>query len=64
MPLFDYECPNCDFIKKDVFIDKYDKKVKCPECNSIMKKLPSQFNPIFKGNGFYETDYKKQKNKK
>ncbi len=37
---------------------------KCPECGDILKKMiGSGSTPIFKGSGFYQTDYKNKSDK-
>lgn len=58
MPIYEYECERCgnEFEK----FHKYNKEVsKCPKCNSnnINKKISRNVNVIFRGSGFYETDY-------
>jgi len=55
MPIFDWKC-NCGYIEKDVLNGK---KEKCPLCGRTMKKMiPDRFGLVFKGTGFYKTDYK------
>ena len=66
MPTYDYRCKECEH-EHEVF-HKMDKKprIKCPECGASCKKLiGAGTRPIFKGEGFYETDYRKpdRKNK-
>ena len=39
MPLYDYQCPNCNH--KDDFITKADDNQICPFCNFVMKRLIS-----------------------
>ena len=37
---------------------------KCPECGDILKKMiGSGSSPIFRGSGFYQTDYKHKSDK-
>lgn len=61
MPTYEYECGKC---KKrfDVFHSMTDDSVrKCPECGGKAHRLISAgTGVIFKGSGFYETDYKKK----
>lgn len=61
MPTYEYECGKC---KKhfDIFHSMTDKKTyKCPECGGKAHRLISSGSGIiFKGTGFYETDYKKK----
>jgi putative FmdB family regulatory protein len=65
MPFYEYECQNCKF-----YIELLQKVSdaplkKCPSCGkSAMKKLVSA--PVFrlKGSGWYETDFKGDKENK
>ncbi len=61
MPTYEYECKSCGHIK-DVFHSMTVKRrVKCPECASPTKRLiGAGAGIIFKGTGFYETDYKRK----
>lgn len=63
MPTYQYECQNCKH-KFDYFQSMKDIKLtKCPKCNkeSLKRLIGSGCGVIFKGNGFYETDYKHKK---
>lgn len=62
MPTYEYECSKCGN-KFDVFQKMTDKpNAKCPKCNGKSDRLISSGSGIiFKGSGFYETDYKKKK---
>lgn len=62
MPTYDYHCSKCDNTF-EVFQSMKDKpSAKCPECGSKAKRLIGGGGGIiFKGSGFYETDYKKKK---
>ena len=59
MPTYTYECKKCthDF---ELFHSMSAKpSVKCPECGSVCRRLIGKgAGVIFKGSGFYETDYK------
>ena len=60
MPTYEYECQNCGH-KFEKFQYMTDKPIKmCPKCDkSKAKRLISAGSGIiFKGNGFYQTDYK------
>lgn len=63
MPTYEYECKNCG--RFDVFQKMSDSKLKkCPQCKDKVKRLiGSGSGIIFKGKGFYETDYKKKSKK-
>jgi putative FmdB family regulatory protein len=65
MPFYEYECSNCGF--RDEVLQKINDKPikKCPACGkSALKKLISA--PVFrlKGSGWYETDFKSDKENK
>ncbi len=60
MPTYTYQCKNCH-ATVDVFHAMSAKpRVKCAECGGGCKRLiGTGAGIIFKGSGFYETDYKK-----
>ena len=62
MPTYEYECEKC---KKrfEVFQSMTDAPIaKCPHCKGKVKRLiGGGAGIIFKGSGFYATDYKKGK---
>ena len=62
MPTYDYECQACghEFEELQSMTDK--KLTKCPKCgkNKLARLIGSGSGMIFKGSGFYETDYKKK----
>ena len=65
MPFYEYECPKCGY--HDEVLQKISDKplTKCPSCGkSGLKKLISA--PVFrlKGSGWYETDFKSDKENK
>jgi putative FmdB family regulatory protein len=62
MPHYDYECSNCKNVF-EVFQKMTDEPVfECPKCKSKAKRLiGAGCGLIFKGKGFYITDYKKTK---
>ena len=65
MPFYEYECPNCGY--RDEVLQKITDKPlkKCPSCgkNSLRKLMSA---PVFrlKGSGWYETDFKSDKDNK
>lgn len=61
MPTYDYECGKCGN-KFELFHKMSDEPVaKCPACGGKSHRLISPGSGIiFKGSGFYETDYKKK----
>jgi putative FmdB family regulatory protein len=60
MPTYEYECTKCGH-NFERFQQMIDKPVdKCPKCGSKPKRLiGSGSGLIFKGPGFYATDYRK-----
>ena len=65
MPFYEYECPHCGY-DEEVLQKITDKPLtKCPKCGKKgLKKLMSA--PVFrlKGSGWYETDFKSDKENK
>ncbi|MCX5697896.1 MAG: zinc ribbon domain-containing protein [Candidatus Omnitrophica bacterium] len=60
MPTYEYECPACGHTF-EAFQQMKDKPLeKCPKCHKKVKRLISSgAGFIFKGSGFYATDYRK-----
>jgi len=64
MPTYDYECLTCKRVIEVVHCMTYTGGELCPMCGTEMNKLISGGSGIiFKGEGFYETDYKQKENK-
>ena len=66
MPTYDYECDACQH-KFEIFQNMSDELLtKCPKCKK--KKLRRLFGAgaavMFKGSGFYQTDYRSDSYKK
>ena len=65
MPFYTFKCPECG-IKKEVLQGMDDNAPTCDKCTKMvprhiveMKRLwKPTGKPKFKGDGFYETDYK------
>jgi putative FmdB family regulatory protein len=59
MPTYEYKCKECGNLF-EVFQNMNADAVKnCPKCGGEVKRLiGAGSGPIFKGNGFYQTDYK------
>jgi putative FmdB family regulatory protein len=59
MPTYDYKCTTCGYTF-DIFQSMTaDPLEKCPKCGGKLKRLiGTGAGPIFKGKGFYQTDYK------
>jgi len=67
MPNYDYQCEECDHVF-EVFQNMSDAKLEdCPQddCSGKIKRLlGTGAGLIFKGSGFYETDYRSDSYKK
>lgn len=61
MPHYDYECKDCGVFEEYQSM-KDDPYTKCPRCNSkqIKRLIGTGAGIIFKGSGFYETDYRSE----
>lgn len=62
MPTYQYECGSCGHAF-EAFQSMADKKLKkCPVCArpQLKRLIGSGSGIIFKGTGFYETDYKRK----
>ena len=61
MPTYEYECLKCGH-NFEAFQKMTDKPLdKCPKCADTVKRLISSgIGIIFKGSGFYATDYRKK----
>jgi len=62
MPTYQYECVACEHIF-EILQSMLDKRLKkCPECgqNKLYRLIGAGSGIIFKGSGFYETDYKRK----
>lgn len=59
MPTYEYKCLNCGNLFEAFQSIKAAPLEKCPQCTGKVKRLISSGGiPIFKGSGFYQTDYK------
>lgn len=66
MPTYDYECNGCGH-NFELFQGINDSvKKKCPECgkNRLKRLFGSGAAIVFKGSGFYQTDYRSEGYKK
>lgn len=65
MPTYEYRCLECGILFEK-FQSMKDEPVKnCPECSGGVKRLiGSGAGILFKGGGFYETDYRSDSYKK
>ena len=62
MPTYEYECERCGHTM-EAFQSMTDKPLrKCPKCGKLklQRLIGAGAGIIFKGSGFYETDYKRK----
>jgi len=64
MPTYDYKCKNCNDTFEH-FQKMTDDPLKvCNKCgNDLTRLIGTGLSPVFKGKGFYETDYKSNNTK-
>jgi len=58
MPLYEYRCRKCENVFEYIQSLSEGPKRKCEECSGRLEKLVSRAGFIFKGTGWYETDFK------
>jgi len=65
MPTYDYKCTDCNYTFEE-FQKMTDNPLKtCPSCHGNLRRLiGAGAAPIFKGSGFYQTDYKNKSSNK
>ena len=60
MPLYEYRCPNGhEFEKFFRSIGSAEVQTACPTCGAVAERMLSAAGLVFKGSGFYITDYGK-----
>ncbi len=65
MPTYEYECTKCGHLFEVFQSITAEPVKKCPKCKGKVRKLISPgIGLIFKGSGFYITDYKNSEAKK
>ena len=62
MPTYESECQACGHAFEELQGMRDAKLTKCPKChkNKLARLIGGGSGMIFKGSGFYETDYKKK----
>ncbi|HWL17762.1 MAG TPA: FmdB family zinc ribbon protein [Opitutus sp.] len=62
MPTYDYACPKCGHAFEQFQSMKDEPLKKCPKCKKtgLKRLVGGGAGLIFKGSGFYITDYKKK----
>ena len=59
MPTYDYKCTNCNYTFEYFQPMTAEPLTECPNCKGTVKRIIGKgAGPIFKGSGFYQTDYK------
>ena len=66
MPTYEYICGNCGYEFEHFQSMKAKSLRKCPKCskNKLKRLIGAGAGVIFKGSGFYETDYRSEGYKK
>ena len=66
MPTYDYQCDACDHLFEIYQGINDDKLKKCPDCGKrkLRRLLGTGSAVVFKGSGFYQTDYRSESYKK
>ena len=66
MPTYEYKCDNCDYEFEQFQSIKARPLRKCPRCgkSALNRLIGTGAGIIFKGSGFYETDYRSDSYKK
>jgi len=61
MPTYEYRCKSCGYEFEEFQSMSAEKLVICPKCAepSLKRLMSSGVGLLFKGSGFYQTDYKK-----
>lgn len=61
MPTYAYKCKRCEYEFEEFQSIKADSLTVCPSCKtpSLLRMIGGGSGLIFKGSGFYLTDYKK-----
>src|ERR1044071_2746163 len=60
MPLYEFRCPNGhEFEQFYRSIGTASSEAKCPVCGAVSQRMISTAGLVFKGSGFYITDYGK-----
>ena len=65
MPTYEYKCLDCGYLFEEFQRITEEPLKVCPKCKGNLKRLiGAGSGPIFKGSGFYHTDYKMKSNSK
>jgi putative FmdB family regulatory protein len=60
MPTYDYRCDACGYTFEEMQSFSEEPLKKCPQCkkNKLQRLFGTGAGVIFKGSGFYQTDYR------
>ncbi|HPQ39316.1 MAG TPA: zinc ribbon domain-containing protein [bacterium] len=62
MPTYEYKCDDCDYVFEKLQLMTDEPIEICPKCGGHVRRLIGAGGGlIFKGSGFYCTDYKNKK---
>lgn len=66
MPTYDYRCDNCEHVFEEFQSMSASPLRKCPECGKLKLKrlIGTGAAVLFKGDGFWQTDYRSESYKK
>ena len=65
MPTYDYKCSQCQYTFEYFQPMTAEPLTECPKCGGNLKRvIGTGGGTIFKGSGFYQTDYKNKSIKK
>ena len=62
MPLYDYQCVECSHVFELRQSFDAEPQGTCPQCNSTARRKFHPVPVIYKGSGFYTTDYAQNRN--
>ena len=60
MPIYEYICKKCGVVSEQIHGMSETPRVKCEKCGGVSERKISSGAVIFKGSGFYTTDYGKK----
>lgn len=61
MPTYEYKCKSCNYLFDELQTMSEAPLIECPSCHTpnLVRLIGTGTGMIFKGSGFYLTDYKK-----